>query len=224
MRRAREGVPVEAAGIDPLPENQVKLVVWDLDDTLIYGEDCPSVGEHPVKFTPVGPVTEGGPGRVVDGPNRVQVLVPNARRVLEALKRLGATQTFASMGPEWQMRRFMEAFRLDHYFDWEIGSYDRRDKGEKVELVIEHYNGRLLASRPAGDPGVAALLAKPTEVVFVDDNLGYLARVDAHIPGVKVVWAHYRGEDGLLELFRDLEEQHGVRLDAALTPSSGRSL
>lgn len=204
------------------PKLPVKLVAFDLDDTLIHARVDESVGATPTKFTPHRRDPDGAVRSVVDGPHRVQVLVPHAREVLAHLQDLGLTLALASMGPEWQMRRFLEAFEIAHFFDWEIGAYDRRDKGEKVELVIEHYNGREIARRPVGDPAASAALVHRHEVVFVDDNLGYLARVDQYLPGVRVVWAHYAGERGLLDLYEDLREQHDIDL-APRAPDTGGS-
>ncbi len=191
----------------------IKLIVFDLDDCIIYGEQDLSVGDNPLKFQPVGDYDpETGVDRVVDGPNRVQVLMPHVREVLEELTGLGITLTWGSMGPEWQMRRFCEGLGIAKYFDWELGSYDRRDKGEKVEMAIEHYNARLFSQYLPNDPIISEMQVKMEEVLFVDDNMGYLARVDNYLPGVKVVWAHYRLGEGLRELYLDLEEEFEIDL------------
>ncbi len=193
-------------------ECPIKLICFDLDDTLIYAEDEPRVGDAPKKFEPFGVFDpEIGPDRVVDGPNKVQVLVEGVREVIPELAKK-IPLTWVSMGPQWQMRKFMEAFRLDHYFDWEIGSYDRLDKGMKVELCIDHYNGRLLSTYAYDDPRLQNETIRQDEVLFVDDNFGYLGRVVSYMPDVKVLWAHFRSEGGMQNFYRDLLEQHGIDL------------
>lgn len=192
----------------------IKLLIFDLDDTLIYGKEDNSIGPNPPKFMPIKDPKTGLIEKVIDGPNRVQCLMPHAERVLKHLKSLGITLTWASMGPEWQMRRFTQAFQIDQFFDWEIGSYDRRDKGEKVELCLDHFNSRLTAMLmgTSNENLLSSQLASREETVFVDDNLGYLGRVDSYLPGIKVVWAHYQNETGLLAFFEDLQEQHDITL------------
>ena len=84
----------------------IKLIVWDLDDTLMYGDTDDRVGLRYKKFTPIGEYDEKiGPNRVVDGANRVQVMVEHVREVLNHLHSQGICMTFGSMGPEFQMRR-----------------------------------------------------------------------------------------------------------------------
>ncbi len=190
----------------------IKLICFDLDDTLIYTEDDERVGDTPLKFSPVGNFNpDVGPERVVDGPNKVQVLVPGVREVLPRLAEI-STLTWVSMGPQWQMKRFCEAFNIDQYFNWELGAYDRQDKGEKVELCIEHYNASLLAKFHYGAPQLSQQRLRREEVLFIDDNLGYLGRVESYMHGVKVLWAHYRSEGGFQNLYRDIKEQFGLDL------------
>jgi len=192
----------------------IKLVIFDVDDTLMYSDQDPLINELHKKFQPLDPKDElGTPMRVVDSPRKVQVLIKNLRRVLEHLKSLGITMTLGSMGPQWQIKRFLEAFQIAPYFDFEIAAYDRQDKGEKVQLIIEHYNSRLLATEEPATIADQKLYLQNDEVMFIDDNLGYLGAVDTLCPGVKVVWAHYRGEDGFLELYRDIEEQYNIKLN-----------
>ncbi|GAB4324044.1 MAG: hypothetical protein Kow0069_29420 [Promethearchaeota archaeon] len=186
-------------------------MAFDVDDTLVRAVAAPDVGTNAKKFDPLPPDQASGCPRLVDSPGRAQVLVPHAAEVLDHLHSMGVTLALVSMGPEWQVRRLLAGFGVDHLFDWELGDYDRRDKAEKVQLVVEHYNDRLAASVPFNrEPPEPAL--RPDQVAFVDDNLSYLARVDQAVPGVKLVWAHYATGDGLRELYRDLWEEHGTDL------------
>jgi len=190
----------------------IKLICFDLDDTLIYTENDKTVKDSPLKYTPIGDYPPHiGPNKVIDGPNKVQVLIEGVRGVLKHLSSL-CTLTWASMGPYFQMKRFCDAFRISKYFDWEIGAYDRQDKGKKVELCMEHYNGRLLSQYAYGDPRLQKETIRPYEILFVDDNFGYLNRVESYMPDVKVLWAHYRSEGGMMNFYRDLEEQLGFEL------------
>ena len=142
----------------------------------------------------------------------MQVLIPGVRELLSHLASLGITMTLGSMGPEWQMRRFLDGFGISHFFDWEIGSYDRRDKGEKVELCIDHYNSRLLSKYHFGDPHLQSERIENENVLFVDDNLGYLGRVDTYLPGIKVLWACFRAEGGITNFYRALSDEFEINL------------
>jgi HAD superfamily phosphatase (TIGR01681 family) len=189
----------------------IRLVIFDVDDTLIYAENDETVTEMNKKFTIITP------DRVVDNPQRVQVLVEHVRELLLHLNDLGITLALASMGPEWQIRGFFKAFAIDQLFDWEIGSYDRRDKGEKVELIIDHYNDRLASQTSFNDATLSNRWLQREQVVFVDDNANYLGRVQAYLPGVNTLFAHYRTPNGALNFFRDLKEE--VNIVLPLPPS-----
>lgn len=196
-----------------MPTLPIKLVIFDVDDTMMYSDQDPSITEFHKKFQPLDPKDESGaPMRVVDSLHKVQILIKNLRPVLQHLKSNGVTMTLGSMGPQWQIKRFLDAFQIAPYFDFEIAAYDRQDKGEKVQTIIEHYNARVLATEDPVTIAEQKLYLQNEEVMFVDDNLGYLGAVDTTCPGVKVVWAHYRGEEGFLEFYRDVEEQYGIKI------------
>ena len=120
--------------------------------------------------------------------------------------------TWVSMGPVWQMRGFIEGFKLDHLFHWDLGTYDRRDKGEKVQIALDHFNTQLVRYFPYGDERIAKYTIRPENVLFVDDNLSYLGRVDSYVHGVKVLFAHYKMDEGMNDFYRDLEEAHEIDL------------
>lgn len=162
----------------------IKVIVFDVDDTLWYSVDDPRADR---KYDVIDD------RRVADSPGVAQELVENAREVLQVLVANGYTLAFGTMGPEEQVRAFATAFGIDRYFSFEISAFDRVDKAEKIATVI---------ARAGVEPG---------EVMFVDDNTGYLAAANARFPGVKCVWAHYRMSPGLLALADDVEEMHGFR-------------
>jgi len=102
------------------------------------------------------------------------------------------------MGPEDQVRAFMAGFGIDHLFDFSISAFDREDKGEKIEKIW----------RRASE----AMDIAPGQILYVDDNLGYLKVANDRLPDVKCVWAHFRMSPGLLSLNDDVQEMHGFSL------------
>jgi magnesium-dependent phosphatase-1 len=169
---------------------KVKIVVFDVDDTLWHGVDEPRA---------VGRFQRVGDRLVSDGDGHAQELVPNTREALEKLDSQGYRLALATMGPEDQVRLFMEAFGIDRHFDFGLSAFDREDKADKIE--------RILRKAASDDPDIA-----PSQLVFVDDNQGYLAAVNARFAEARCVWAHYVMEPGLLMLGEDMVEMHGFPL------------
>jgi magnesium-dependent phosphatase-1 len=170
--------------------SKVKIVVFDVDDTLWHGVDDPRA---------TGRFRRIGDRLVSDGDGHAQEIVPNAKEVLEKLRSLGYRLALATMGPEDQVRLFTEAFDIEQYFDFGLSAFDREDKADKIELILR--------KAVSDDPDIV-----PSQLVFVDDNQGYLAAVNARFPDARCVWAHYVMEPGLLMLGEDMEEMHGFPL------------
>jgi magnesium-dependent phosphatase-1 len=170
--------------------NNVKIIVFDVDDTLWHGvDDARAIGRfHFIDDRLVS-----------DGDGHAQELVPNARHVLERLSTRDYVLALATMGPEDQVRMFMDAFRISRFFDFSLSAFDREDKADKIEHV--------LLKAASEDPSIS-----PSQLVFVDDNPGYLGAVNVRFPDVKCVWAHYVMEPGLLMLDEDMVEMHGFAL------------
>ncbi|NMC06265.1 MAG: HAD family hydrolase [Candidatus Lokiarchaeota archaeon] len=168
----------------------VKIVVFDVDDTLWHGKDDPRA---------TGRFQRIDDRLVSDGDGHAQELVLNALEVLEKLRAGGYRLALATMGPEDQVHAFMQAFGIDTFFDFGLSAFDREDKADKIE--------RILRKAASDDPDVT-----PSQIVFVDDNQAYLAAVNARFPGVKCVWAHYAMEPGLLMFAEDMAEMHELRL------------
>ncbi len=170
--------------------SKVKIVVFDVDDTLWHGIDDPRATGRFQRFD----------DRLVsDGDGHAQEIVQNASEVLEKLRSQGYRLALATMGPEDQVRLFTRAFGIEQYFDFGLSAFDREDKADKIE--------RILCMAASDDPDIA-----PSHLVFVDDNQGYLAAVNARFPDARCVWAHYVMEPGLLMLGEDKEEMHGFPL------------
>ncbi len=169
---------------------KVKIVVFDVDDTLWHGVDDPRA---------IGRFQCIDARQVSDGDGHAQEIVPNAREVLEKLRSRGYRLALATMGPEDQVRLFTRAFGIERYFDFDLSAFDREDKADKIE--------RILLKAASDDPDIA-----PSQLVFVDDNQGYLAAVNARFPDARCVWAHYAMEPGMLMLDEDMVEMHGFPL------------
>lgn len=174
------------------PVKPIKVVVFDIDDTLWHAIDFDD-GMARDRFD----VIDGR--RVADHPGHAQELVENAREVLEILSKKGYVVAIATMGPQDQVRSFMEGFGITKHFDFEISAFERVDKAEKIAHILDRANELGM--------GVA-----PSELLFVDDNMGYLKAVNERFPEVKCVWAHYFMPPGLLALNEDVEEMHGFSL------------
>ncbi|MHA1682145.1 MAG: HAD family hydrolase [Promethearchaeota archaeon] len=168
----------------------IKVIVFDIDDTLWYSVDDERSMNR--RFDRLGD------RRVADHVGSAQELVENAREVLRILSEKGFILAIGTMGPEDQVRGFMEAFGIADFFNFGISKFDRNDKADKIEHT-------LLKAREFMD-------LDADEIVFVDDNLGYLKAVNDRFPGVKCVWAHFRMPPGLLMLNEDMEEMHGLKL------------
>lgn len=114
------------------------------------------------------------------------------------LAKEGYKLALATMGPEDQVRAFMVAFGIDHLFDFSISAFDREDKGEKIEKIWRRAS--------------VFMDVAPGQILYVDDNLGYLKAANDHLPDVKCTWAHFRMSPGLLALNEDVQEMHGFSL------------
>jgi magnesium-dependent phosphatase-1 len=169
---------------------KVKIVVFDVDDTLWHGIDDPRA---------TGRFQRIDDRLVSDGDGHAQEIVPNAIDVLEKLGSLGYRLALATMGPEDQVRLFMRAFGIEQCFDFGLSAFDREDKADKIEHIL-----RKAAN---DDPDIM-----PSQIVFVDDNQAYLGAVNLRFPDVKCVWAHYAMDPGLLMLDEDMAEMHGFSL------------
>ena len=167
----------------------IKLVVFDIDDTLWYSVDD---AEAVYRFEPISE------RRVADHVGHAQELVPNARKVLRILKEKGYEIGIGTMGPEDQVKSFMKGFGIENFFDFSISAFDREDKDLKILKILEAAQEKMTI--------------EPKEIVFIDDNLGYLQAVNSRFPDVKCIWAHYRMEPGLCMLNEDMEEMHGFSL------------
>ncbi|MEX2684527.1 MAG: HAD-IIIC family phosphatase [Candidatus Sigynarchaeota archaeon] len=169
---------------------KVKIVVFDVDDTLWHGiDDSRAIG----RFQRIDD------RRVSDGDGHAQEIVPNAKVVLEKLRSQGYRLALATMGPEDQVRLFTRAFGIESFFDFDLSAFDREDKADKIE--------RILCKAANDDPDIS-----PSQLVFVDDNPAYLAAVNVRFPDARCVWAHYAMEPGLLMLHEDMVEMHGFPL------------
>nr|MDO8088383.1 magnesium-dependent phosphatase-1 [Candidatus Sigynarchaeum springense] len=169
---------------------KVKIVVFDVDDTLWHGVDDPRAA---------GRFQRVDDRLVSDGDGHAQEIVPNAKEVLGKLRSQGYRLALATMGPEYQVRLFTRAFGIEHYFDFDLSAFDREDKADKI--------AHILRKAASDDPDIA-----PSQLVFIDDNQAYLAAVNARFPDARCVWAHYAMEPGLLMLHEDMVEMHGFPL------------
>ncbi|MBD3188080.1 HAD-IIIC family phosphatase [Candidatus Bathyarchaeota archaeon] len=174
-----------------VPMANVKIIVFDVDDTLWYSVADDRALERFKRLDE---------RRVSDHVGHAQELVENASTVLHSLVDLGYILCLGTMGPESQVRSFMEAFELDHIFNFQLSLFDRVDKAEKIRHTLS------MANEILDEP------VHPKDVVFVDDNMGYLKDVNDAFPDVKCVWAHYRMPPGLRALNADMVEMHGVKL------------
>ena len=72
------------------------------------------------------------------------------------------------------------------------------DKDEKISFTLQEARKKMDVS--------------PSDIMFVDDNMGYLATVNKSFPDVKGIWAHYYASPGLEMLNEDAEECFGFNL------------
>ncbi|MHA1794136.1 MAG: HAD family hydrolase [Promethearchaeota archaeon] len=171
-------------------KNQVKIIIFDIDDTLWHAVDDDRA---------INRFERIDERRVTDQPGVAQELVENAHEVLKLLNEKGYVLAIGTMGPEDQVRMFMKAFGIFQYFNFEISKFDRVDKADKVEHT-------LLKAREFME-------VEPEQIVFVDDNLGYLQAVNERFPGVKCIWgAQFQMSPGLKLLNEAMEEQYGIKL------------
>ncbi|MFX0098489.1 MAG: HAD family hydrolase [Candidatus Hodarchaeota archaeon] len=163
-------------------------MVFDIDDTLWYSVDAPDAIKRFGRL-------EGD--RVADHVGYAQQLVPNAREVLDILKDKGYILAIATMGPEEQVRSFMKGFGIADYFNFEISAFMREDKGEKIAKILEGVN--------------KITNVAPGELVYADDNLGYLNAAKKRFPEIKCVLAWSFKQD-MKTLNEALQEEHGITL------------
>lgn len=166
----------------------IKIVVFDIDDTLWYSVAAPDAIKRFERLDD---------DRVADHTGFAQQLMPNAREVLDILKEKGYILAIATMGPEDQVRSFMEGFGIEGYFNFEISAFEREDKGEKIAKILADVN--------------EITDVAPGEMVYVDDNLGYLNAAKKRFPELKCVLAWSFRED-MKTLNEVLEEEHGIKL------------